>query len=130
MLIAGVGCRPDCEAAEIAALVRRAGDLAPNPIGVIAAPHFRADHAELLAAARQLGLELRLIDRPALLAAQPRCATLSHRAAQEVGIAAVAEGAALAASGPGGRLVLPRIASANATCALAMGTPALAVATP
>ena len=35
------------------------------------------------------------------------------------GVGSLAEAAALAAAGPQGRLVLPRIASAGATCALA-----------
>jgi cobalt-precorrin 5A hydrolase len=40
--------------------------------------------------------------------------------AAAVGVGSVAEAAALAAAGPAGRLALPRIAGAAATCALAL----------
>ncbi|HTI02212.1 MAG TPA: cobalamin biosynthesis protein, partial [Acidisoma sp.] len=52
---------------------------------------------------------------------QGRCLTRSARAQREVGLASVAEAAALAGAGPGGRLVLARIAADGVTCALALG---------
>jgi cobalamin biosynthesis protein CbiG len=62
---------------------------------------------------------LLLVERDALIAAQAACVTRSECAERTLGVAAVAEGCALAAAGQGARLVLPRIASARATCALA-----------
>ncbi|MGQ3348248.1 cobalamin biosynthesis protein [Bosea sp. (in: a-proteobacteria)] len=47
------------------------------------------------------------------------CATRSTRIASLYGVGSVAEAAALAAAGPGGTLVQPRIATARVTCALA-----------
>jgi cobalt-precorrin 5A hydrolase len=52
-------------------------------------------------------------------AAEPRCPTRSDKALETTGFSSVAEAAALAAAGAGGILVLPRISSAKATCALA-----------
>ena len=66
--------------------------------------------------ARLLGVGLAFVDRDALRAAQPLCPTRSDAATRAIGVASVAEGAALAA---GGTLLLPRIAGGGATCALA-----------
>jgi cobalamin biosynthesis protein CbiG len=64
-----------------------------------------------------LGLPIAFVDAAALKAVQPRCPTRSAVAERETGVASVAEGAALAASG--GSLLLARIAQGSATCALA-----------
>lgn len=60
-----------------------------------------------------------LVGGAALAGVEVRCLTRSELASRVVGFGAVAEGSALAAAGAGGRLILPRIASARATCALA-----------
>lgn len=117
MIAAGLGCRRGCGAEEIAALVRRAEALAGRTADALAAPASKRDEAGLHGAARLLGLPLHFVDRAALLAVQPRCATVSDAALRAVGVASVAEGAALAVAG--GRLLLPRIAGPRATCALA-----------
>ncbi len=67
-----------------------------------------------------LGLPLTFLDHDALAAASVRAVTRSARAMAETGLASVAEAAALAGAGPGSRLLLPRVASAAATCALAV----------
>ena len=118
-VIAGVGCRAGCPAEEIAALVRLACARANRAASALAAPEFKENEAGLRKAARDLDLPLLLMSERALAAAQPGCVTRSPIAAASVGVASVAEGSALAAAGPGGRLLLLRIASARATCALA-----------
>lgn len=117
MIVAGVGCRRGCSGAEIAGLVRDA--LAGRQAAALAAPAFKQDEAGLHEAARLLGLGLRLVREPALAAAQNGCMTRSARVRQATGLASVAEASALAVAGSGSRLILPRIASARATCALA-----------
>ena len=117
-MFAGIGCRRICPPEEIAALVRRAGDEAGCVPSFLAAPAFKRETAALAAAL--LGLDLVLVDGALLAAAQSRCVTHSAAALLAVSVASVAEGSALAAAGPGGRLLLPRIASAAATCALAI----------
>jgi cobalt-precorrin 5A hydrolase len=59
------------------------------------------------------------VTRAALRGAQGRCLTRSDIAREATGFASVAEACALAAAGDAGRLILPRIANARATCALA-----------
>ena len=121
-LIAGIGCRRNVAADDIVALVNQAlGDAATagSALAALAAPRFKEDEPALQQAAAMLGVGLTLVDDAALEAAQPRCVTHSACAERSAGVASVAEGAALAAAGPDGVLVLPRISNSRATCALA-----------
>ncbi len=121
-VVAGIGCRKDCPAEDILAVVQRACGAAGRAADALAAPSFKASEAGLQGAAASLGLRLILVEPGALAAAQPRCVTFSEfaaRAAGAAGAASVAEGCALAAAGPQARLLLPRLAGARATCALA-----------
>ena len=118
-LIAGLGCRRGCGAAEIIALLRRAEAACGAPLAALAAPAAKCTEPGLIAAAAALNLPLRPIAPAALAAAQAGCVTRSPAAARALGVASVAEGCALAAAGEGGWLKLPRIASAAATCAVA-----------
>jgi cobalt-precorrin 5A hydrolase len=112
MITAGIGCRKGCGAAEIVALVQSAGR--PDRL---AAPDFKRGEAGLQAAAVSLGLPLHFVADAELAAAQPHCLTRSAAVARATGHASIAEAAALAF---GGILLGPRIASSNATCALAL----------
>jgi cobalt-precorrin 5A hydrolase len=118
-VIAGIGCRRNCSTEDILSVVGRASAETGMPVDILAAPAFKSDETGLHDAARRLGVPLILIDATALSAAQERCVTRSPRAEQAIGVASVAEGCALAAAGAGGRLLLARIASRSATCALA-----------
>lgn len=122
-VIAGVGCRTGCTAAAIVALVQDASARAGRAVAALAAPEFKQDEAGLREAARRLALPLLLVGPEDLAAAQPDCPTGSPAAERATGFASVAEGSALAASGPGGRLLLARIAGGGATCALAEAAP-------
>lgn len=117
MIVAGLGCRRGCAAADLVAAVRLAERSAGVVAAVLAAPRFKSHEAGLREAAVKLGLWLLLVEEGAMRAVQPRCATRSDVALAATGLASVAEGAALAASG--GWLLLPRVAVGGATCALA-----------
>ncbi len=118
-VIAGIGCRANCPAGEIVVLVQEACARAGSRPAALAAPAFKRGEPGLREAAHLLAVPLLLVEPAALAAAQPRCPTRSEAAARATGVASVAEGSALAAAGAGGRLLLPRIAGARATCALA-----------
>ena len=118
-VIAGIGCRRGCPAEDIVGLVQEACAQAGRPASALAAPAFKQDEPGVRDAARRLAVPLLLVEPAALAAAQPRCPTRSETAARATGTASVAEGSALAAAGPDGRLVLARIAGPRATCALA-----------
>ncbi|MGI4745685.1 MAG: cobalamin biosynthesis protein [Janthinobacterium lividum] len=119
MIVAGIGLRPGCGGDEIARLVEQAAERAGCRPDRLAIPQFREAEAGPVVAAATLSLDLIVIGESALADAQPRCRTRSARAEAATGIASVAEGCALAAAGPDALLLLPRIASANATCAIA-----------
>jgi cobalt-precorrin 5A hydrolase len=124
MIVAGIGCRHDCSAQKIVNLVREAEARAGVAATCLAVPEFKQNESGLLAAAIRLGIALHWIDSASMAAAQARCPTRSATVAHHVGYVSVAEAAALAAVGPFGRLLLPRIAAASATCALASGNTA------
>ena len=117
MIVAGIGCRKGCPAEDLAAVVRLAAATAGRTVGTVAAPAFKQHEPGLHDAARLLDLPLVFVDLAALQSVQPRCPTRSILAERATGVASVAEGAALAASG--GRLLLARISLGGATCALA-----------
>jgi cobalt-precorrin 5A hydrolase len=119
VIIAGIGCRRDCPTDAVIAVLCRAFAQAGCRASVLAAPEFKAGESGLRAAAEALGLNFVTIGRSALEAVQGRCMTQSPPSLRTIGIASIAEGCALAAAGPNGRLVLSRIAGEGTTCALA-----------
>jgi cobalt-precorrin 5A hydrolase len=120
-IVAGVGFRAACTAEEIAALVRQVASAAGVEVGRLAAPDFKAEAPALRRAAEMLGLELVLAPHARLAEVQPLCLSRSRAAEAATDLASVAEACALAAAGPGARLLGPRTSNGVATCALAQG---------
>jgi cobalamin biosynthesis protein CbiG len=120
VIVAGIGFRSVARSADISGIVARARELSGHAIDLLAVPEFKQRHPALLEALSDLGLPLVAIAPWRLERAQGRCPTRSAVAMAAVGVGSVAEACALAAL-EDGRLVLPRITSAQATCALAMG---------
>jgi len=120
VIVAGIGCRRDCPGEAIVALVREAETRAGARVSALAAPAAKAHEQGLHDAAAILDVALMLVAQEDLVAAQARCVTHSACAERTMGVASVAEGCALAASGAE-TLLLARIASKRATCALAEG---------
>ncbi|KAA0680504.1 cobalamin biosynthesis protein [Azospirillum brasilense] len=125
IIAAGIGCRAGCPGDEIAGLVHAVFEEAALDKGArravqLAAPLRKRNEAGVAEAARRLALPLQFIDDSALAAAQGRVQTRSTRVEAAVGVASVAEAAALAAAGPGSTLLLPRRSTPRATCALAI----------
>ncbi len=127
-LVAGIGFRQATSAEEILGLVAeglRQADLPGAHLAALATAEDRAGDPAIRAAAQSLGVPLVAIGVEALREAGRRVVTRSVRIEALRGVGSLAEAAALAASGPEGRLILPRIASAGATCALAASGDAL-----
>ena len=121
-LAIGVGFRKAATAEILAALVGEA--LSRLPADLAGAPATLATIAEkdrpaLRDAAAALGLPVMVLPKSALAGTEDRITVASAAARACLGIPSVAEAAALAAAGPGARLVVARIASASATCAIA-----------
>jgi cobalt-precorrin 5A hydrolase len=122
MIVAGVGCRKGARAADIEAAIEaafvRAG-IATSELGLIATSVAKGGEPGIASAASAMGVPLVLIPQCDLAAAGARAPTKSERVIALAGVPSVAEAAALAAGGPGARLLAPRIAVGPVTCALA-----------
>ena len=120
----GVGCRRDCPAGTIEALVRQALDRVadPAPLGLFTIDDKQGERG-LAEAAGRLGLAMVYLARDALKAREADIRTRSERAEGLFGVASVAEAAALAGAGPASILIVPRIAGGGATCAVARAAP-------
>jgi cobalt-precorrin 5A hydrolase/precorrin-3B C17-methyltransferase len=118
----GIGCARDCPPDEMAKLADRAlrhANIAPGAVAGVFTLDLKADEPAAIALAHRLGVPLRLFDAATLEAEAPRLANPSDVVFAEVGCHGVAEGAALAAAGPAGVLIVEKRKSANATVALA-----------
>jgi cobalt-precorrin 5A hydrolase len=122
-IIAGIGYRKMTTANEIVALVDQAlgqtghqrADIAALAIG-----EFKDEVVAPESAAQTLGTKLHRVSAGELAANADRCETHSDLSQAHTSVPSVAEAAALAEAGPDSGLILPRIKSANATCALAV----------
>jgi len=122
MIVAGIGFRRSVAAEEIVALVEQALEraaLTRNDLSRLATIDVLAEMPTFAEAARRLSVAAVAVEEQALSAAAPRVRTHSARSIAAHGVGSVAEAAALAAAGPHAQLVVERIASASATCAIA-----------
>jgi len=119
MIVAGFGFRASATLDSL----RAAYDLAcaHHSVAALATAENKAQAAGLIALAE--ALELAILPIPAATIAQMQTLTQSARVRQHYATGSVAEAAALAAAGPGARLLSPRHISPDrkATCALAIG---------
>jgi cobalt-precorrin 5A hydrolase len=123
MIVAGVGCRAGASAREIEAAIGAAltqAGVASAALGLIATSAAKAEEAGLAAAAKDRGLKIVFVPQVALEAAGSRTLSHSGRVLATTGVPSLSEAAALAAAGPGARLLAPRVAVGPATCALAV----------
>ncbi len=122
-LAVGVGCERGCGAAELLTLVRdtlAAHGLAQGAVAALVSLDLKADEPAVHAAAEALGVPARFFDVASLAAEEPRLETPSELVRHAVGVAGVAESAALAAVGPAGVLLVPKAKTRRATCAVAL----------
>jgi cobalt-precorrin 5A hydrolase len=123
MIVAGIGCRAgasmhDIEAAISAALAQ--AHLGARALDVIATSSAKGGEPGITTAASARGARFVVVPQAELEAAGSRTVTWSERVLAMTGVPSVAEAAALAAAGPGARLLVARIAIGQATCALAI----------
>ncbi|GBQ09381.1 cobalamin biosynthesis protein [Swaminathania salitolerans] len=118
MIVGGLGCRLEASPEAMVEVVKQAIATWGLP-HCFAVPPFRARHAAVQAVAQFFSLPVRTVDLLALASAQPRCLTHSERARITMGFGSIAEGCALAALGPQGRLLGARLAGEGVTCAFA-----------
>lgn len=118
----GVGCRLGCSVDEIIELVHVAlekADIAISEVAVLATAWVKEGAENVLHAADALDLPLLIIPQEKCEAVASLAQTISEKVVALHAIPSVAETAALAAAGRNAALILPRINSAAATCAIA-----------
>jgi cobalt-precorrin 5A hydrolase/precorrin-3B C17-methyltransferase len=122
VLALGIGCERFCPAEEIAALARTCladAGLAAGAVAAIVSIALKADEPGIHTLAESLGVPARFFPASRLLAETPRLTVRSEAAFRATGCWGVAEGAAFAAAGPAGELVVAKRQSRGATCAVA-----------
>ena len=121
-LVVGVGCERHCSPEELIELVSeqlKGAGLASAAIVCIASIDVKSDEAAVHAVAKHFGVPARFFDATRLEEETPRLKNPSDVVFAEVGCHGVAEGAALAAVGIAGSLIVPKVKSKRATCAIA-----------
>jgi len=121
-LALGIGCERNAEPGEAIALVRctlQETGLAAASVALVASIDLKADEPAVLDAANVFGVPARFFTAAELEAETPRLKTPSEAVFREVGCHGVAEGAALAAVGAEGGLIVAKRKSARVTCAIA-----------
>lgn len=120
-LILGLGCRPGASVADVLDLARAVLTEAGYPalsLNAIASLDARAAEPAILAMADAFAVPLLTFDATRLEEETPRVLTPSLDVFRLTGCHSVAEASALAAAGIGGRLVVAKRASRQATAAV------------
>jgi len=122
-LALGVGCERGVAPEALVALVEETlagAGLAAGAVAGVFSIDLKADEPAVHALAERLSVPARFFSAAELDAERGRLATPSAAVHREVGCHGVAEGAALAAAGPEGELVVAKRKGQRTTCALAM----------
>lgn len=121
VLALGVGCERNTPPEDLIRLVREtlaAEALSPLSVACVVSIDLKADEVAVHALAADLGVPARFFSSEALEREAHRLINPSEIVFAETGCHGVAEGAALAAAGPKAELVVPKVKSARATCAI------------
>jgi cobalt-precorrin 5A hydrolase len=124
MIVAGIGCRRGASAQAIEEVIRVAlaqGRLTQAALGALATHWEKGNEQGLREVAARWGLKLLLPSMAELEDAAEHTATVSPHSLAAKGLPSVCETAALAAAGRASRLLVPRVATREATCAIAEG---------
>jgi cobalt-precorrin 5A hydrolase/precorrin-3B C17-methyltransferase len=120
-LALGIGCERGCAAGEVVELAEAAlaaAGLARQALACVVSIELKSDETAIHTLARHFGIPARFFTAARLVAETPRLATPSAAVYRATGCWGVAEGAALAATGAEGRLLVPKRKSARATIAI------------
>lgn len=124
MIVAGVGFRNAASAEEIEQVVRmalNAIDVSAERLDVLATEAAKAAAPAFAEAARRLDVPTRDCALAELEGVADRISMRSERAMQAKGVPSIAEACALVTAGSNARLLGARMATRQATCAIAIG---------
>jgi cobalt-precorrin 5A hydrolase / precorrin-3B C17-methyltransferase len=122
VLALGVGCERGCSTEEISRLARAVlseAGLAAGAVAAVVSIELKLAEPAIHALAAEFGVSARFFPAERLRAETSRLSERSETVFHATGCWGVAEGAALAAAGPEGVLVVPKRKSRHATCAIA-----------
>lgn len=121
-LVMGLGCERNADAAELIALAEKVlsdANLSPSSLAAVASIDLKSDELAIHAVAANFGVPARFFAADELAKETPRLKNPSAIVAKEVGVAGVAEAAALAAAGASSDLIVEKTRSLRGTCAIA-----------
>jgi cobalt-precorrin 5A hydrolase/precorrin-3B C17-methyltransferase len=122
ILALGVGCERGSSADEISQLARSTlaeAGLLTGAVAAVVSITLKRGEPGIHALATEIGVPARFFDPSRLLAETPHLSEPSEAVFRATGCWGVAEGAALAATGPDGALIVTKRKSRRATCAVA-----------
>lgn len=122
VIAAGVGCRRGASGEMVVTAVEAAlaaYGIARGDVDAMATSVGKAAEPGVAEAAAKLGIPLVALGEAVLRAAAGATLTRSPHSLAATGLPSLSEAAALAAAGPRGRLLGPRLARGPVTCALA-----------
>lgn len=126
--VLGMGCERYCDvqaAIDLAEQTIAEAGIARQSLAALATIDLKEDETALIEVAKHFGIPLRVFEAAELEEQTPRLENPSEVVFAEVGCHGVAEGAALAATGDGGVLVVPKRKSKVATAAIAQSSQVL-----
>ena len=124
MIVAGVGCRSGVSADEIEKVVRMALGLFQLPVerlDALATESEKATEPAFAEVARRLSAKLMACTLEDLDRVAGQILTPSKLVLESKGVPSIAEASALVIAGRNARLLGTRVATAQATCAIAVG---------
>ncbi len=122
MIVAGLGCRKGSTREELLSALDAAcleAGISRESIAALATGEIKREEPGILKLAEMLKLPLHIIADDALMEAEPRTKTISRHSLAKTLSSSLSEGAALAAAGKTSEIIVPRLISQGATCALA-----------
>ncbi|WP_430241639.1 cobalamin biosynthesis protein [Neorhizobium sp. DAR64861/K0K2] len=122
MIVAGLGCRKGTTRADLLSALDAActeAGIIRGSISALATGEIKRKEPGILQLAETLGIPLHIVSDQALLDAEPRTKTVSRHSLAQTPSSSLSEGAALAAAGEWSEIIVPRLISQGATCALA-----------
>lgn len=124
MIVAGIGCKKDVPRSSIEAVVALAlgaCGLKRDRLNALATHASKRDEAGIAQLAALWGLPLLAFTTTEMQGVTDHVETRSERVVELMGLPSVAESAALTGAGQKARLLAPRVATNDATCAIAEG---------
>ncbi len=121
-IVAGLGCRKGTSADDLLSALDAAcieAKITRADVAALATGEIKRTEPGMIELAARLGLTLHIVGDQDLLAAEPRIRTISRLSFAHTQSSSLSEAAALATAGEMSEIIVPRIVSHGATCALA-----------